>query len=596
LKTDVDLPTAGDPEKEFDKKSVISLLEDCIKTRDEHAARYLAVAEFNERMCNGDQFIELNDDYEIASTPWNTGVAKLSRNLLRNLRLTWSSRILEDRPNVQFWPTGPGADQIKAKVAERVWEQLCQVNDFDDLCFKAAELVQPHSCVGIKTVWDPLWGPPGPDGQPTGNVRFHLVSIFDYGTDGSEDIEDSKWVFFSRFVDEWDAKTLLDVAGIDEAPSIDKYKDHWGTEKQGAKLYELWVRPNHYLFPNGLYAVVLGNHVIEARDFPYMHGELPVAVWKCGARRNSPYGSTHVDDATPIQTLINECVSALGTQARMISSIKLIAHANIVNAWEHGHQKIPVNDASMAQYARYMEPPDRVRVLVSTLDDQIEALFTVFGLNELLTGAENMKSGTAAKSIAYINKLDSMKMAGAARNLAKAILRVVKQSIKLVQQYVQDERLLQIAGSKDELPVHMFRGADIAGVDVIVQPASAVENLRASIAETANQNMQKMGPNPQLQATATTGLKDSAYTQSQQELVYAQIQQVLQGQEPQPTPDIDPQVAVDTIITVLSDIQPEQAVPLLMLLQQYKGSAAGQMQKDQADDLAIQTANGGKPL
>ena len=599
-KTDVDLPiSTDDGTKEVDRKSVLSLLEECKAVVAEYAGRYLTTAEYNERMCNGDQFIEINDSFEIAETASNAGVPKLSRNLLRNLRLTWSSRILEDRPNVQFWPTGVGADQIKAQVAEKVWEHLQQVNDFDDMCFKAAELVQPHSCVGIKPVWDPLWGPPDDQGNPTGNVRWQICSIFDYGTDGAEDIEDAKWVYFVKFVDEWDARQLLDAAGITEPPGPEDYHDVWGIKKSGVKLYELWVRPDDYRFPNGLYAVVVGNHVVEARDFPYEHGELPLAVWKCGARRNSPYGSTHVDDATPIQKLINECVSALGTQARLISSIKLIAHQDIISKWEHGHQRIPVNDAQSAQYARYLEPPDRVKVLVSTLEDAIQALFTVFGLNEMLTGAENIKSGTAAKSIAYINKLDSMKMAGAARNLAKAIARIVRQSLKLTQQYVQAPRLLEVMGGNSMLPVEMFIGADIAGVDVLVQPASGVEGMRASMVQNANEQMATSGPTPQLQAQATTGIKDSAYNQSQRELVFTQIQSVLQGAEqPQPLPDVDSNVAIDTIITVLSDVKPDQAMPLIQLLQAYKGAGQGQMKKEAADDLAIETANQGakKPL
>jgi hypothetical protein len=597
-KTDVDLPTAASEEdSEIERKSVLELLEECKAVVANYANRYLTTAEYNERMCNGDQFIEMTESYEIAQSNPDSSSLKLSRNLLRNLRLTWSSRILEDRPNVQFWPGEAGMDQIKTDVAKKVWEHLGQVNDFDDLCFQAAELVQPHSAVGFKIVWDPLWGPREPtSGKTLGEVRWQLVSVFDYGTDGSEDIEDSKWVYFCKYIDEWDARTLLDAAGINEPPSIEDYTDVWGVKRERCvKLYELWVRPDDYRFPNGLYAVIVGNHVVEARDFPYDHGELPLAIWKCGARRNSPYGSTHVDDATPIQKLINECVIALGGQARLINSVKLLAHADIVQKWQHGHQRIPVNDPQMSQYAKYLEPPDRVKVLVSTLEDQIQALFAVFGLNEMLTGAENIKSGTAAKSIAYINKLDSMKMAGAARSLAKAIKRVATQSLKLSQQYVQAPRLLKIAGTSSELPIKAFVGADIAGVDVVIQPSSGIDSLRASIAETANGQMQQAGPTPELQATSQTGLKNSAYNESQREFVYEQIKAVLSGQEqPQADPEIDPNIAVDAIITVMSDVDPSRAQALLVLLQAYKGSGQRQQQQNSAENLAMKTANGGK--
>ena len=589
MDNNLELPAA----EGVDRQTILGLLEEFKKKHEEQALKYHATAELNERMCNGDQFIEIDEGYQLGPSEWGTDVPKISRNILRNLRLTWSSRILEDRPFVQFFPAQAGVDQYSVMVAERVIEQIKQKNDFDNLCFNAAELVQPHSAVGFKPYWDPLKGPLTDEGMPMGDVSWQIVSIFDYATDGAEDIEDSKWVYFEKYIDEDEAQMLLDAAGIDEPPQEDEYTDLWGIKKSGTKLYEIWVRPNTYRYPNGLYAVIVGNQVVEARDFPYDHGELPLCVWKCGARRNSPYGSTHVDDAVPIQRIINECVAALSKQARLISTIKLLAHPDILNKWEHGHQRIPTPDVQMAQYAKYLEPPNRAAVLVETLEDQIQALYNVFGLNEMLTGAESLKSGTAAKSIAYINKLDSMKMAGAARNLAKAILRLVRQSLKLVQQYVQFERLIKIAGNGNEMPVEWFLGADIAGVDVIVQPASAIESMRASIANNANTQMQQTGPTPEGQFTAKTGLKDSAYTESQRSMVFEEIKAALSGGSPQSNPEIDPNIAVDTINSLIGQVNPQAQQILMQMLSMYKQSQGQQMQQESADDLAIKTAGGG---
>jgi hypothetical protein len=590
MSDNVELPAA----KLSERQDVIELLEECKTCVKETALRYHATAELNERMCNGDQFIEIGEGYEVGPAEWGADVPKISRNLLRNLRLTWSSRILEDRPFVQFYPAEAGVDQIKVQVAEKVIEYVKQQNDYDDLCFRAAELVQPHSCVGWKTIWDPLKGPRDDQGNPMGDVTWHIVSLFDYGTDGSEDIEDSKWVYFCKHIDKWDAKALLAASGITDEPEMNPYYDIWGVKKEGVKVYELWWRPDDYRYPQGIYSVIVGDHVVECRDFPYEHGELPIAIWKCGARRNSPYGSTHVDDAVPIQRLINECVAALAKQTRLISTIKLLATTDIIAKWEHGHQKIPVTDIESAQYTRYLEPPNRVQVLVDTMEDAIDALYNVFGLNEMLTGADNLKSGTAAKSIAYINKLDSMKMSGAARNFAKMIMRVVRQTLKLMQQYVVAPRLMKIAGTSNQLITDLFVGADIAGVDIVVQPGSSIETMRASIADNANQTMQKTGPTPELQAQSETGLKDSAYTQSQKEIVFAQIQAALKGQPEQSSPDVDANIAVSLITEMLNAVGPAQQPVLMQLMQQYKQSLTQQNNANSADNLAIKTAGGMK--
>lgn len=594
MDTNIELPGAEPTER----KDVLALLEECKEVVKEQALRYHSNAELNERMCNGDQFIEIGEGYEIGPSEWGEDVPKISRNLLRNLRLTWSSRILEDRPFVQFFPGEPGVDQLKVKVAEKAIEYVKQQNDYDDLCFKAAELVQPHSCVGWKVIWDPLKGPRSKSndtkGEPMGDIGWHIVSIFDFGTDGSEDIEDSKWVYFCKHVDYWDAKAMLNGASINEEPQEDKYNDTWGVQKKGVKVYELWWRPDDYRYPNGLYAVIVGQHVIECRDFPYEHGELPLGVWKCGARRGSPYGSTHVDDAVPIQRLINECVAALAKQARLINGIKLLAPQAILDAWGHGHQRIPTPGKEATDATKYLEPPNRVAVLTDTLDDAIDAIYNVFGLNEMLTGADNLKSGTAAKSIAYINKLDSMKMSGAARNFAKMILRVVRQTLRLMQQYVVEPRLMAIAGTNNNLPIQQFVGAEIAGVDIIVQPGSSVESMRASIANDANTQMQQSGPTPDLMSQSETGLKDSAYTKSQQEMVMAQVQAALGGQPQQATPDVDPNVAVSTITMLLNTVGPQDQMVLMQLLDQYKSAMANQQQQNSADNLAIKTAGGMK--
>ena len=171
--------------------SVKELFDECQSIADDYRGRYLPQALYNERMCEGEQFIDLNASWEIIPSDWPEYVPKAARNLLRNLRLTWSSRILEDRPFVRAYPAEPGADELKAKIANRYIEYFRQRIDFDDLCFRAAQLVQPHSAVGFKIIWDPLIGPPSPGapsltgepegvGEPEGDVFIDLACIFDF--------------------------------------------------------------------------------------------------------------------------------------------------------------------------------------------------------------------------------------------------------------------------------------------------------------------------------------------------------------------------------------------------------------------------------
>ncbi len=590
---DIEIPDAWDDGEEPDQLTVKKLVEDCKKRSYEWSLNYLATAQFNERMIVGDQFIRIGEKGAIedfTEDDWPSFVPRSSRNLLRNLALTWSSRILEDRPWVAPYASVPGTPEMATQVAKQVLEYCRQTHDFDDQCFRAANLVQPHSCVAWKVVWDPLRGPPsrgvpvydesgvptyGPDGkevvegagEPEGDVLWDLVSVFDYATDGAEEVEDAKWCYFSKMMDDYDARSILVAAGMDPKPSMTKYTDVWGVSRDGVEVTELWWRPDAR-FPKGLYAVVVGDQPVQVIPFPYEHGEIPLAVWKCGSRRQSPFGSTHVDDAVPIQRVINETVAALQQQARQIGSVKLLAASSIVDAIKHGNQMIPTNDPQAIQAARYLEPPARSQVLTDTLEDNVNALYAIYGLNEILSGAENVKSGTSAKSIAYLNKLDSMKQAGASRSLGKAILRICRQTLKLYQQYVKAPRLAQIAGDQNLLAAQEFQGADLMGVDVKLEAASALASMRGAVAGDAADAIAAGSQDPSLAGIAATGMKDTSMQKASRDIVRAEIGAALAGEMQQGDKEVDPALAIAEIQTVLASIAGHPFAGLVTTLMQ----------------------------
>lgn len=593
---DIELPSASEDDDGMPERDTVSgLVKKCREDALKRSMRYFAQASLNERMITGDQFIELNESYEVSDLAgWPSYVGKTSRNLLRNLALTWSSRVTEDRPWVRSYASEPGLDQMAAEVSNKVLENTRQSHEFDDQCFQAAQLVQPHSCVGWKVVWDPLKGPPSPgvpsddpeapehlegQGEPTGDVAWQLVTIFDYGTDGAENIEDSKWCYFVEMKDEHDARALLSSAGIDEPVSAVKYKDVWDEDCEGVEVVELWWRPD-FRFPRGLYVVMVADHVVSAIPFPYLHGELPLAVWKCGARRRSAFGSTHVDDAVYIQKAINEDVAALQQQVRQIGGVKLMASSAICGKWANGNQMIEVDDPVQLQAARYLEPPPRSEVIVQSLEDNVQALYTVYGLNEILSGAENVKSGTSAKSIAYLNKLDSMKMSGASRSLNKAIVRIARQTLKLNQQYVKAPRIAEIAGENGVVAAQHYIGADLAGIDVKLESASATEQMRGQVAGDAQQQIAAGNPDPALREQQQTGIQDTSFAKASRDIARAQAEAALQGEMQNPDPEADPNIAVQEIIAAIGGTPKGTNTHLLVeLLRGYQQKTAQNQQQ-----------------
>jgi hypothetical protein len=143
-----------------------ALLAEFLKVREDIAVDTYARAELNERYVGGDQFLTLKDGAIEDIDDWDEAVPKLMRNHLPNLQLTYSARLTEDRPDAVAYPAEAGADVGKSVVANKLLLYQHQRHDFDALLFRAVQLMQPHSCVGLKAVWDPLKGPVDTVGYP----------------------------------------------------------------------------------------------------------------------------------------------------------------------------------------------------------------------------------------------------------------------------------------------------------------------------------------------------------------------------------------------------------------------------------------------
>jgi len=221
------------------------------------------------------------------------------------------------------------------------------------------------------------------------------------------------------------------------------------------------------------------------------------------------------------------------------------------------------------------------------LEELIRALYDVFGLNEILTGQENVRSGTSALQVQYLTELDSMKLAGSARSLGKALKRAWKQTLSLYQQFCTPERIETIMGPGSAYMVQAFRDAELGGVDVRLEPRSGIERFRSFQADAAQEEMVNgVIPPAEGQERRKTGLATTYAEHWAQRVVQEQIKAALQGATGQP-PDsmVDPNLAVREIETALrvakGRLDDVRLSPLLELYQQYSQRAAQQMQQMQ---------------
>lgn len=580
--------------------TVLGLLREMRDRHEVYETRTFAQAKLNESFIYGDQFVEIDNRFSVIPASWPEGVPQISANLLGNLCLTWGARLEEDRPWVQAWGGEAGAaDQAASEIANAYLSYQTQVQDLDAMLEEGAIIGQAHGTIGIKVTWDPTRGPPSAGvaafddesglpvfdeatgeqvvegaGEPTGEISWDLVTIFDYITDGAQHIEHSKFCAFRRYLDEHEATALLRNAKIKDAANVEDYTTRGGFSQHGVETWELWHLPTARV-PKGVYAVVCGGHVVEHRDYPYDHKMLPLAVWKIMEVDGCPHGKTHVSWAVPMQSMINELLSVIAKLTRDASGTKLVAPTSVVEAWEPGNGMIPVDDPAISKEIRYVSPPPPPPLLFAQLEQYERRIYDVFGLNEIVNGSERPVSGTPARQTAYLSKMDGQKQAHPSRNQAKAIARAALMTLRLAQQYVQEDRLIRIAGEQNAMQVLSFIGADLAGVDVMIEPRTGIDRLHASRAAATTEDAQAGLVDPaRAGELRQSGQGETAFEAMQRRMVQEQARAALQGAGVQPDPQIDPQLAETELNAIASMLAGQPAAAAVQqLAAQYRALA-----------------------
>lgn len=606
-------------------RSVLELLE---KLKLDHEGRWEAVrnrAAEKDRLVEGDQWSIVDDGDEYDDGP------RATRNLLTNLWLAWSARVLEDRRSVKARPNEASTEDVGAvEVADKLIEWIKRREDLDDKDHEAAGYVQSHGAVAYKVFWDPEAGPPSrgywvetPDGQvvlegdgaPVGDVRIEIVTVYDFMTDGARPIEEAEWVVFKKLIGVTDARQSLRDAGIEEEPDIFD-GDEWnsagddtsldeGAQVDVVEVCELWHRPCATI-PEGLYAEVVSGHVVSATVYPYEHGELPLGVWTVNKKRGALVPEkTHVDHAMNIQLRLNWVETAIHRHVVEMRNVWMVVPPSIIGQMQAGNRALawsPTKGEDARRSIFYVEPPQIPQALREERAELGPAMYDVFGLNQMLTGAGDGAGSASGRAIAFRAKLDSQKLAGVAKNHDKCKRRIFRQALKLYQQFAQEERLVQVVGEGGRFETVAFRGADIGGVDIFLEEASGLGLTRAGASDQYEQDVAAGIADPaQIPAVRDTGLTDPVEAGFDAGLVEDQVMRVLQTGVPEPAIEgVTAEAGLAVIAMAQAALErrgvpPERLAPLAQLRMAYETLAQSQAQAAQAEQEAMRQSAGQAP-
>jgi len=582
--------------KGYDATTVLKLYAAMKDRWDECYSHHKYEAKRNQRACKG--IIERSNNrslYDRYSGEVDIQNLKPSEeNYLRKLVSTWTSRLLEDDPSVKAWPKDlSAADASRAETANQIIEYLRRKLKLRKRDSKLVELAQFAGHAIGRIAWDPLAGPMidvpetdeagnaifDEDGVPLtrkekgGEVVYDVFSALDFMMDEVEEIEDADRCTLQRQITNQKAIALVRSQYPDITVDEETLDDLWGRGKQGNLLTEFWHRPTPEV-PEGFFALIVAEkYVVDYMAFPYDHGELPVCVFKVGELTNSPWGSTHVSDAVPVQMKIDQqSINEEILMSRWRRLFKFVGPNGIAEAIQDDEvDVVPVADASWAGKVGFINfPAERLIPLFQNIDRHVEKLHRLFGLNEALVNSSG--SIGSGKAINFMKILDQQQFSTPSRNLADFKLRMWKQAFGLYQQYVDVERVALLSGADEgSFEPLVFLGADLEGFDIVLEENSGLTEMRASKIQTQQEEAQAGVRSPE--DVSSTGLEGGPDEFAAVQIVEQQVSEIMRGGFAQPDPSVDPRSAVEHLRLAVEHVQatsPQAMPPLMALLQGYQ--------------------------
>lgn len=556
--------------------TVLDLLAEMKRGWDEKNHDVFAQAILNERYISGRQEFELGPTSQhVLKVTRSEGERRIVRNQLRNLSLTWASRVNDSTSDTRAWSDKPGLAVEVAAVAHAHLQHQKEKQERPRMLARAAMRGLAHGSIYFKVTQDPMKGPmktPTPildddgvpqldpetgnvvlegEGEHEGDISVDLFTIHDVLTDGAEDIEHSVWALCRRVMNLYEARALLAEAGFpnEDPEGVTDRKDTWGHELEGVEAYELWMVPCARV-PAGLFALVIGGVVVDYQDFPYDHGQLPIACWKIFDRSDSQYGDTHVTETIDLQRALNDLTAALVEMAfQHGANISTVAVQQILDELEEGSKLLPAATAEKPakDQLAYVGPPAPPEMLVTVIRMLLEAIPEGFGVNEVVASGGAPQQTKSARQLAYIKALDGQKLWLPLQNLVAALVRIDWQQTLLAQQYMTPERMLEVAGDHLANGVQAFFDCDLR-TTIKIEATPASENTAAANAANAEESAVAGLIDPATGAELRqTGLDMTGAEAGARRSIQTQIVAALSGEQVAPDPSIDANVAMSEL-------------------------------------------------
>ena len=401
----------------------------------------------------------------------NPYTVRLVVNLIANYVRTMVATMMEADPRFEVAPqTVEPEDVDAARVAQKVLSYVFE----SELRKKVMDFYLWLVITGNAFLFTHLNRDRGDEIAPgvrLGEVEIDVVSPYDvYLPTGIVSIDDADWcvirtaipieVAKKRFGDDVKADSSSVSGGVDSYLRSIAYPETT-TESDMVSLYHYFERPNPAR-EEGMYALVVNERVKEViAPYPYMHGELPLAVARAFVIPGTFYGKSPVSLAIPLQKEYNRA------RSQMVEIRNLYARPTIFAPQGSIDQTVE-NDAGKIVFYRPVGGPPTVAPPPPVNQAQIAdinlikgELDTIFGIFEITAHGSVPANVRAASAMAMLREQDEKRLGLMSKEVSRAFERCGRQIIGLIRQFYAIPRVVAIVGRNKEYEALRFSAKDI---------------------------------------------------------------------------------------------------------------------------------------
>ena len=447
--------------------------------------------------------------FEATATPsWRV---RLTVNLIMP---TVRAAIAQELANIPQFHGMPSNSSQEAKDSARIASKIFEAKHHEDdqvnlmyrlrlwarMCGSSYLFVYKDMSAGKKWT-DPVLGPDGlaamnPDGTPqvkeyaTGDVTFDVAPSFEVFLERGAPENFTEHTRIMR-VKLMNVREIKDRYGVDVEPEkmsqeimyqarimslVDTHRYRVSSEAQRLKnmalvkdYYELPTKDTpegrHWIYANGKVLVP-----IEPIDSMYNGKKaLPVAVNYDIYVPGRAYGMSMIEQIFPLNTQFNKMTSQVVENCNLMSRPKVLSPKGSLDdeAWTdqpgevveyipgpNGQKPEPYKPAEMPSY--FFEQKNEIPRLIEE----------VSGVHEVSKGRlpRRANSGIAIQSL---QAADSGPISLSTRSWSSALTRVYSIGLYYMQKLYSEERMVRMIGKNHEVEVINFKGADLAGCDMV---------------------------------------------------------------------------------------------------------------------------------